>query len=77
MVVSGRLHGVEGLGEVRCSLQDDLLREFLGVSGVARNEFAQAVEAVVYVGLCQCCKKGIKIFAKALALSSCCSFIAK
>ena len=51
MVISR--HGVERLGEVGGALQDDLLGKLLGVTGVARHQFAQAVEAEVDVGLGQ------------------------
>ena len=40
-------HRVKSLGEVRSPLEDNLLRQPLGVAGVARHQLGQATEPVV------------------------------
>ena len=44
---------VESLGQVRRPLEHDLLRQLLGVAGVARHQLGQAAESVIYTRLLQ------------------------
>lgn len=53
LVVPG--HRVQRLRQVRRALQDDLLRELLGVAGVPRDQLLQPLETVVDGGLRQGC----------------------
>ena len=46
-------HCVESLGQVRSPLEDNLLRQPLGVAGVARHQLGQAAESVIYTRLLQ------------------------
>ena len=46
-------HRVQSLGEVRSPLEDNLLRQPLGVAGVARHQLGQAAESVIYTRLLQ------------------------
>ena len=46
-------HRVQSLGQVRSPLEDNLLRQPLGVAGVARHQLGQAAESVVYTWLLQ------------------------
>ena len=52
-VLRHRRGPVERLRQVGGSLQDDLLRQLLGVPGVSRHQLAQPLEPVVYRGLRQ------------------------
>lgn len=53
-------HGVERLYEIRSTLQNDLLLQLLGISGMSWNELLQALEAVVDCGFIECCLIGVE-----------------